>query len=133
MQKISGKTIILTRGDTMRIKLTIKKANGEDYIPSEGDAIRFALNIPLSQVLFTQELVYPPINIGFLRSEKIVNNNKYRVRIRFNRNKKITVDRYIQKGDSMDPFDDSFNEKIMKYQKYEPSLALNSMNHILLL
>ena len=43
MQKISGKTIILTRGDTMRIKLNIKKYDGEDYIPSEGDAIRFAL------------------------------------------------------------------------------------------
>ena len=79
--------------------------------------------------IIPQELVYPPINIGFLRSEKIVNNNKYRVRIRFNRNKKITVDRYIQKGDSMDPFDDSFNEKIMKYQKYEPKLAINSINN----
>ena len=43
MQKISGKTIILTRGDTMRIKLNIKKYDGEDYIPSEGDVIRFAL------------------------------------------------------------------------------------------
>ena len=43
MQKISGKTIILTRGDTMRIKLNIKKSDGEDYIPSAEDAIRFAL------------------------------------------------------------------------------------------
>ena len=51
-------------------------------------------------------------------------SNKYRIRIRFNRNKKLTVDRYIQKKDSMDPFDDSFNEKIVKYQNYEPK-ALN--------
>ena len=29
----------------------------------------------------------------------------------------------------MDPFDDAFNEKIMKYQKYEPSLSINSINY----
>ena len=81
----------------------------------------------------SQEIIYPPINLGSFNSlkekNKIVNNNKYRVRIRLNRIKKLTVDRYIQKEDSMDPFDDAFNEKIMKYQKYEPSLSINSINY----
>ena len=82
----------------------------------------------------SQEIIYPPINLGSFNSlkekNKIVNNNnKYRVRIRLNRIKKLTVDRYIQKEDSMDPFDDAFNEKIMKYQGYDPSLALTSVNY----
>lgn len=79
-----------------------------------------------------QEIIYPPINFGSFNSIKEKNkitNNKYRVRIRFNRIKKLTVDRYIQKNNSMDPFDDSFNEKIMKYQKYEPSLVMNPINY----
>ena len=82
-----------------------------------------------------QEIIFPPINIGYFnnsiknKNKEVNNNNKYRVRIRLNRIKKLAVDRYIQKNDSMDPFDDAFNEKIMKYQKYEPSLALNSINY----
>ena len=81
----------------------------------------------------SQELSCPPINIVYLKSlkekNKLKRNNKYRVRIRFNRIRKITVDRYIQKIDSMNPFDDSFNENIMKYQKYEPNLAINCINY----
>ena len=81
-----------------------------------------------------QEIIVPPINLGYFNNSIKDNNNnenksKYRVRIRFNRIKKLTVDRYIQKNDSMDPFDDAFNDKIMKYQRYEPSLALTSVNY----
>ena len=81
-----------------------------------------------------QEIIFPPINISYLNnsikdSNKVINNSNYRVRIRLNRNKKVTVDRYIQKNDSMDPFDDSFNEKIMKYQNYVPSLSLTSITY----
>ena len=82
-----------------------------------------------------QEIIYPPISFDSLNSSKdknknkVINNNNYRVRIRLNRIKKLTVDRYIQKDDSMDPFDDAFNEKIMKYQKYDPSLAINTINY----
>jgi len=43
MQKLSGKTIKLTRGDTMRIKLDLHTKNGDEYIPSERDEIRFAV------------------------------------------------------------------------------------------
>jgi hypothetical protein len=43
MQKLAGKTIKLTRGDTMRIKLDLHMQNGDEYIPSERDEIRFAV------------------------------------------------------------------------------------------
>lgn len=29
----------------------------------------------------------------------------------------------------MDPFDDSFSEKIMKYQNYDSNLVMNSINY----
>jgi hypothetical protein len=78
------------------------------------------------------DIIYPNVDLDFLNNSKEKNkkeSNKYRIRIRFNRNKKLTVDRYIQKKDSMDPFDDSFNEKIVKYQNYEPNLVMNSINY----
>ena len=46
-----------------------------------------------------------------------------------NRNKKISVDRYIQNKDSMDPFDDSYNENIINYGKYNPNMTLNSLSY----
>jgi hypothetical protein len=78
------------------------------------------------------DIIYPNVDLDFLNNSKEKNkkeSNKYRIRIRFNRNKKLTVDRYIQKKDSMDPFDDSFNEKIVKYHNYEPNLVMNSINY----
>ena len=42
MLKIKGKTITLTKGDTLLVKIDVK-ANNEEYIPSEDDEIRFAL------------------------------------------------------------------------------------------
>lgn len=42
MQKIVGNNITLTRGDTFIAKVEMTK-NGEEYIPQEGDVIRFAL------------------------------------------------------------------------------------------
>ena len=78
------------------------------------------------------EISYPSIDLKYLKSPKELNkkeNYKYRIRIRFNRNKKLTVDRYIQKRDSMDPFDDSFNKTIVKYQNYEPNLVKNSIHY----
>lgn len=44
MYSIKGTTINLTRGDTMNAKITIKKRDGTEYVPEEGDTIRFALN-----------------------------------------------------------------------------------------
>lgn len=40
---ISGTTIKMTRGDTLRILLTLKDESDNEYIPAEGDRIRFAM------------------------------------------------------------------------------------------
>lgn len=43
MVKISGTTITMTRGDTLRVTLTLKDEEGNVYTPEEGDCIRFAM------------------------------------------------------------------------------------------
>ena len=43
MIKISGKTIRMTKGDTLEVPVDIMTKNGDVYIPSEGDEIRFAM------------------------------------------------------------------------------------------
>ena len=42
MVKIKGKMITITKGDTLLVKVDIN-CNGEEYIPSEDDEVRFAL------------------------------------------------------------------------------------------
>ena len=41
--KISGTTISLTRGDTLKLKIDIQNPDGSAYEPVEGDSIRFAM------------------------------------------------------------------------------------------
>lgn len=43
MVTVVNNTITLVRGDTVEIPLTLRLRNGEKYIPSEGDVVRFAL------------------------------------------------------------------------------------------
>lgn len=43
MYKVNGTTIVLTRGDTFRAYISIKKSDGNDYVPAAGDSLRFAL------------------------------------------------------------------------------------------
>lgn len=43
MVKIEDNVITITRGDTLDTNISIKTADGEDYIPAVGDVIRFAL------------------------------------------------------------------------------------------
>lgn len=43
MVKINNTTIELTKGDTLRVYLTLKDCNGDPYVPAEGDSIRFAM------------------------------------------------------------------------------------------
>ena len=81
-----------------------------------------------------QEIIEPPLDFSSLRNDynnkkNKSKNSKYRVRIRLNRNKKISVDRYIQNINSMDPFDDSFNENIFNYGKYNPNMTMDSLNY----
>lgn len=40
---IKNKTITLTRGDTLKVKVNIFDADGEPYTPDQNDSIRFAL------------------------------------------------------------------------------------------
>ena len=86
--------------------------------------------------IISQEIIEPPLDFSSLKNDynnknnDVINiNNKYRIRIRMNRNKKISVDRYIQNIDSMDPFDDSYNENIINYGKYNPNMTLNSLSY----
>lgn len=41
--KISGTTITMTRGDTLRVILDLKDDDENAYVPQEGDTIRFAM------------------------------------------------------------------------------------------
>lgn len=41
--EISGSTIKMTRGDTLRVVLTLKDDEGNIYTPLENDVIRFAM------------------------------------------------------------------------------------------
>ena len=43
MVTVVNNTIKLVRGDTVEVPVTIRLRNGEEYVPSEGDVIRFAL------------------------------------------------------------------------------------------
>lgn len=41
-QKVKGNTIIMTRGDTLKVKVNLSNKDGTPYTPQEGDTIRFA-------------------------------------------------------------------------------------------
>lgn len=43
MQKISGTKILLTRGDTLKAHVSMIQQDGTEYVPQEGDSIRFAM------------------------------------------------------------------------------------------
>lgn len=43
MVNINKTTIELTKGDTLRVYLTLKDGSGNPYVPAEGDSIRFAM------------------------------------------------------------------------------------------
>ncbi len=43
MFKIAGTKISLTRGDTLKAIVTMTQQDGTEYIPIEGDSIRFAM------------------------------------------------------------------------------------------
>lgn len=66
--KINGTTITLTRGDTLNVKLNLTDSEGEPFIPSENDSIRFAMkkNIADRKTLIFKEI---PIDTLTLRLE----------------------------------------------------------------
>ena len=58
--KITGNTITLTRGDTLRVLVTLTY-DGEEYIPQEGDALQFALKRRLYNAKKTEFLDEEPL------------------------------------------------------------------------
>lgn len=59
MQKISGTKILLTRGDTFKARVAMIKDDGTEYVPEEGDRIRFAMKRAFSDVGVTLEKEIP--------------------------------------------------------------------------
>lgn len=47
---VSGTTIVLTRGDTFKAKISINDSSGQPYIPVPGDTIRFAMKVNYEDV-----------------------------------------------------------------------------------
>ena len=56
--KVRKNTIFLTRGDTFKAHLSISNPDGTEYIPVEGDTIRFALkeNIEDQECLILRDI-----------------------------------------------------------------------------
>lgn len=79
MVDIQGTTIRITRGDSLDTTISIRTADGEPYVPSSGDVIRFAAG---------KDYIYPPI------LKKIIPNDSLELKLasedtkRFAANKK---------------------------------------------
>lgn len=43
MVRLQGTSIIMTRGDTARVQVSISNPDGSEYQPVEGDTVRFAM------------------------------------------------------------------------------------------
>ena len=52
-------------------------------------------------------------------------DNSLKLRIRFNRANMIVVDRYIQNKKSFNPFNDSFNNEVLKLKNYDEDLVID--------
>ena len=49
MVSVSGTTIKMTRGDTLRARVSLEDREGNPYTPHEGDRIRFAMKYTYDQ------------------------------------------------------------------------------------
>lgn len=60
MQKVKNTTIYLTRGDTLKVQISLSDPDGNPYEPQEGDRIRFAVkkdyNDPEKMLLINKEV-----------------------------------------------------------------------------
>lgn len=57
--RIKGSTIVMTRGDTVNVKVNIFSHDGESYIPTDEDGIRFALKKDYSDAVALIEKIIP--------------------------------------------------------------------------
>ena len=87
MLEIKGQTIYLTRGDTALIQLTLKDRNGDDYVPTEGDSIRFAMKRKMSDDSEILATVSIPTDTLLLEIEPSVTDG-----LEFNKNKPYKYD-----------------------------------------
>ncbi len=53
--RLNGKTITMTRGDSVRIGISLSDDEGTTYIPREGDSIRFACKKTYDGVLLIEK------------------------------------------------------------------------------
>lgn len=60
MFKIKNNKISMTRGDTLKCKISVTGPDGQEYIPEEGDKILFAVKKDSSEkdCLFTVDVPY---------------------------------------------------------------------------
>jgi len=119
------------------------KNNSNEYTNSIGGSNLNKKGIERKQVYPKNNLknknieLFPTISLDNLKNENykekdnnyIQNiNNNLRVRIRLNRINKVVIDRYIQNNNDFNPFNDSYNDIINDYKKYDNS-AYNYLNH----
>ena len=66
---------------------------------------------------------FPSLSLRTLLDDNYDNirrkNNNLKLRIRFNRNNKITIDRYIQEKNDLNPFHDNYNDVLNNYKIYD--------------
>lgn len=105
MVEIKGTTIIMTKGDTAIIHVKIINQDGTEYIPQEGDRIRFAMkknytdcdpimvkDIPIA----TMELIIDPADTKMLDAGRTAGMYKYDIELtKANGN----VDTFIPRAD----------------------------------
>ena len=81
MYIVNGKTIIVTRGDTLKINISLKDSTGHEYVAQPDDIIKFKLK--------------KIINDNHHRFEKIINNNTMQLELSSEETSKLSVGDYI--------------------------------------
>ena len=115
------KNVDLNKSTNTEIKNNEKKIN-KNYLKNKND------------------ILFPSLSLDVLKNNNNYNtkdyyylNNKtqrYRIRIRLNRSNNITVDRYIQLNNDLNPFHDSFNKIINNYKRFNNSeCKINSIRN----
>lgn len=59
MVSINGTTITMTRGDTLKVKLTLANADGTEYTPATGDVIKVGVKADYSDTNCAIEKTVP--------------------------------------------------------------------------
>ena len=94
------------RSNKDKNKENIKNKNNNIYIKKFNDTSILKRSLDLPEIEENEE-----------------EENYLKLRFRYNRNNMFVVDRYIQKKNSFNPFDDSFNQSILKYKNYNEDLV----------